>query len=200
MPSAPPPLLRTDRLVLRRWRATDLDPFAALNADPHVMRYFPSTQTREESAALIERATGNFDSLGYGLWAVDRLSRADRTDRDQAGEFIGFVGLAPMHPGSPGAGGVEVGWRLAASAWGQGLATEAARASVADGIQRVGLDEIWSWTAVANTPSQAVMQRLGMREYARTLHPDLPADHLLAEHVTFRLDAGDWPTSDLTPR
>ncbi|MEO7269136.1 MAG: GNAT family N-acetyltransferase [Knoellia sp.] len=194
MPSAPPPLLRTDRLVLRRWRDSDLEPFAALNADPEVMRHFPSTRSREESDEMVERVDGNFDRLGYGLWAVDRV------DRDATGEFIGFVGLAPMHPGSPGAGGVEVGWRLARSAWGSGFATEAAHASVADGIRRVGLDELWSWTAVLNTPSQAVMRRLGMREHTRSLHPDLPADHPLAPHVTFHLRADSWPTAAVTPR
>ena len=187
MPSAPPPLLRTDRHVLRRWREADLEPFAAINADPDVMRHFPSALTPEQSAAMVERVDGYFDGLGYGLWAVARV------DREVAGQFIGFVGLAPMHPRSPGAGGVEVGWRLARSAWGHGFATEAARASVTDGIRRCGLDEIWSWTAVANTPSQAVMRRLGMREHTRGRHPDLPADHPLAEHVTFHLDARDWP-------
>lgn len=136
---------------------------------------------------MVGRVDGYFDRLGYGLWAVDRL------DMGPAGDFIGFVGLAPMHPGSPGAGGVEVGWRLTPSAWGHGFATEAARASVTDGIRRLGLDEIWSWTAVLNTPSQAVMRRLGMREHTRGLHPDLPPDHPLAEHVTFHLDARDWP-------
>lgn len=136
---------------------------------------------------MVGRVDGYFDRLGYGLWAVDRL------DMGPAGDFIGFVGLAPMHPGSPGAGGVDVGWRLTPPAWGHGFATEAARASVTDGIRRLGLDEIWSWTAVLNTPSQAVMRRLGMREHTRGLHPDLPPDHPLAEHVTFHLDARDWP-------
>lgn len=193
MPPAPPPLLRTDRLVLRRWQDSDLEPFAELNADPEVMRFFPSPLTRAESDAMVERVDGNFDRLGYGLWAVDRLDRLERPDQGGAGAFIGFVGLAPMHPGSPGAGGVEVGWRLTRSAWGHGFATEAAHASVADGIRRLGLDEIWSWTAVLNTPSQAVMHRLGMREHTRSQHPDLASEHPLAPHVTFHVDATDWP-------
>ncbi|WP_404383928.1 GNAT family N-acetyltransferase [Knoellia locipacati] len=182
MPAAPPTLLRTDRLVLRRWRGSDLEPFAALNADPEVMRYFPHPLSRTEGDALVERTEATFGRLGHGLWAVERQDTS---------AFIGFVGLAPMHPGSPGAGGVEVGWRLASSVWGQGFATEAARASISDGIRRLGLDEIWSWTAVLNTPSQAVMRRLGMREHSRSMHPDLPAGHPLTEHVTCRVAAAD---------
>lgn len=191
MPSPPPPLIRTDRLVLRRWRESDLAPFAAMNADADVMRHFPKTLTRAESDAMVERIEGTFERLGHGLWAVDRVD-VDRTDPDVVGEFIGFVGLAPMHPGSPAAGGVEVGWRLVSSAWGHGFATEAARASVTDGIRRLGLDEVWSWTAVANAPSQAVMRRLGMREHARTHHPDLPVGHPLSDHVLYRVTAPEW--------
>lgn len=179
MPPAPPISLLTERLRLRRWRPDDRAPFAAMNADPEVMRYFPGPLSAADSDALADRLESGFEEQGFGLWAVERLD---------AGEFIGFTGLTQMHPGSPGAGGVEVGWRLSASAWGRGFATEAARAAVVDGWERWGLERIWSWTAVLNTPSQAVMRRLGMHEHARSMHPDLPEGHPLREHVTYVLD------------
>jgi len=184
MPSAPPSVLVTPRLVLRRWREEDVEPFAAMNADPEVMRWFPAPLTHAETVAMVDRLEAGFAERGHGLWALER--------RD-SGEFIGFTGLAPMPEGSPGQGGTEVGWRLARAAWGHGFATEAARASLDDGFGRVGLDEVWSWTAVGNTASQAVMRRLGLREHSRSLHPRLPVDHPLAEHVTYHRDRSRWP-------
>jgi len=148
--------LATQRLVLRRWSAADREPFAAMNADPEVMRHFPAVLDREASDALADRADGGFDRLRangspYGLAAVER--RAD-------GEFLGFVGLAPMrwYPDD-----VEIGWRLAPHAWGQGYATEAATAWVEHARDVLRLPRLISITVPANTPSLAVMRRLGMR-------------------------------------
>jgi RimJ/RimL family protein N-acetyltransferase len=170
--------IRTERLLMRRWRESDREPFAALNADPETMKFFPETLDRAASDALVDRIEARFDRVGYGLWALEV---------SETGEFIGFTGLNPMPDGVPGAGGVEVGWRLARQAWHHGYATEAARAALEVAFDGVGLSEIWSMTAVLNEPSAAVMRRLGMTEAARFLHPKVPAGHPLQPHVTYHL-------------
>ena len=170
--------LRTDRLLMRRWRESDREPFAALNADPETMRFFPDPLDRAASDALVDRIEARFDRLGYGLWALEVSG---------TGEFIGFTGLNPMPDGVPGAGGSEVGWRLARQAWHHGYATEAARAALGVAFDGVGLSEIWSMTAVLNEPSVAVMRRLGLAEVARFLHPNVPAGHPLQPHVAYHL-------------
>lgn len=169
--------IHTARLLMRRWRVKDRSAFAAMNADPEVMRYFPATLDREASDAMIDRIESLFDAQGYGLWA---LEVAD------SGEFIGFTGLNPMPAGVPGAGGMEVGWRLAARAWHHGYASEAARAAVGVGFDG-GLTEVWSMTAVLNEPSQAVMRRIGMSWHADFEHPGIEPGHALRGHVLYRL-------------
>ena len=170
--------IRTDRLLMRRWLESDREPFAALNADPKTMLYFPSLLDRPASDAFADRIEQRFDQLGYGLWALEVT---------ETGEFIGFTGLSPMPEDVRGAGGVEVGWRLARRAWHHGYATEAARAALRVAFDGVGLSEIWSMTAVLNEPSQAVMRRLGLTWVASFDHPKVPAGHRLQPHVTYHL-------------
>jgi RimJ/RimL family protein N-acetyltransferase len=170
--------IRTARLLMRRWRESDREPFAALNADPETMRYFPAPLDRAASDALIDRIESRFGQQGFGLWALEVLG---------TGEFIGFTGLNPMPDGVPGAGGMEVGWRLARHAWHHGYATEAARAAAGVAFGPAGLSKIWSMTAVLNEPSQAVMRRLGMTEAARFGHPAVPPGHPLQPHVVYHL-------------
>ena len=177
-------MIRTARLLLRRWTDADLEPFAALNADPRVMEHFPSTLSRPESDALVARIEADFDEHGFGLWAVE----AD-------GTFLGFTGLSVPRPDVGLGPVVEVGWRLAASAWGRGYATEAARAAVLDGRAR-GVGEIVSFTAETNLPSRRVMERVGLTHdpAADFDHPALPEGHRLRRHVLYRLPAGRPPT------
>ena len=170
--------IRTERLVMRRWRDSDRAPFAALNADPEVMRYFPATLDRAASDALVSIIEARFDHQGFGLWALEVASSA---------EFIGFTGLNPMPTGVPGAGGMEVGWRLARTAWHQGYATESATAAVDVAFSGAGLPELWSMTAVLNEPSQAVMRRLGMTRYGYFEHPRVEPGHRVRPHVVYRL-------------
>lgn len=170
--------IETARLVLRRWRDEDRDGYAAMNADPVVMRYLPATLDRAASDSHVDRIEELFDQQGFGLWALEVAA---------TGEFIGFTGLNPMPDGTPGAGGMEVGWRLARHAWHHGYATEAAAAAVDVAFNGAGLDELWSMTAIVNQPSQAVMQRLGMTAYAHFDHPKLEAGHPLRPHVVYRL-------------
>jgi RimJ/RimL family protein N-acetyltransferase len=175
--------LRTDRLLMRRWQDGDREPFAALNADPHTMRFFPATLDRAASDAMVDRLEERFESQGFGLWALEVA---------RTGQFIGFTGLNPMPDDVPGAGGMEVGWRLARAAWHHGYATEAARAALDVAFGSVGMTEVYSMTAVLNEPSQAVMRRLGLTEFARWDHPRIPAGSPLRPSVTYRLarDAG----------
>ncbi len=172
--------IATDRLIMRRWKATDRAPFAALNADPVVMEHFPSTLSEAESDAMIDRIEAGFDAKGYGLFALER--------RD-TGAFIGFTGLMLADFDVPFLPAVEVGWRLAAEAWGHGFATEAAGAALWFGFEQCKLDEIVSFTAVSNRPSQRVMQRIGMsRDRANDFdHPALAEGDPLRRHVLYRV-------------
>jgi len=169
----------TERLVMRRWREADREPFAALNGDPETLVFFPSTLTRTESDAFVDRMEAGFEERGYGLWALE----VKRT-----GEFIGFAGLAPMPADIPGGPeGTEIGWRLVRNAWHRGYATEAARAALGVAFEGAGLPGIWSYTAVLNAPSQAVMRRIGMTETLRFTHPRISADSPLRPHVAYHL-------------
>lgn len=172
--------IETERLWLRQWREADREPFAAMNADPVVMECFPNTLSAEESDAVVERIARHFDELGFGLWAVEVKDGAS---------FIGFVGLSTPRFEAHFTPCVEIGWRLAAPYWGQGYATEGARAALDFGFRHAGLDEIVSLTAVQNQRSRRVMERIGMtRSPAEDFdHPVLPAGHRLARHVLYRI-------------
>src|SRR5262245_31993923 len=135
----------TERLIMRAWREEDLEPFAAMNADPVVMEFFPSMLTRQESDALVVRITAQLDDLGYGLWAFQVRG---------TGEFVGFTGLALQTVTAHFTPAVEVGWRLKQSAWGHGYASEAALTSLDYGFGPGALDEIVSMTATTNVRSQ----------------------------------------------
>jgi RimJ/RimL family protein N-acetyltransferase len=175
--------LRTARLLLRRWRASDREPFAALNADPEVMRHFPSRLSAAESDAFIDRVEAAFGLHGYGLWAVER-------DR----QFIGFVGLNWTPFTAHFTPALEVGWRLARSAWGHGFATEAAMAARDFAFAEAEVNELVSFTTAANTRSQAVMRRIGLTHDADGDfdHPNLPSGHPMLRHVLYRLPAERW--------
>jgi len=172
--------LRTDRLLLRRWRLADRVPFAALNADPRVMEYFPGPVSREESDAMAARIEAHFEQHGFGLWAVEI---ADITP------FAGFIGLNVPRFEAHFTPCVEIGWRLAAEFWGQGFATEGARAALAFGFETLRLDEIVSITVPANRRSRRVMEKLGMTHDASGDfdHPLLPEGHRLRRHVLYRI-------------
>jgi RimJ/RimL family protein N-acetyltransferase len=177
--------LRTPRLLLRRWRESDLAPFAAMNADPAVMEHFPSLMTHADSDAFVGRIEAAFEEQGFGLWAVEVSA---------TGEFAGFTGLAPVRFEAPFTPAVEIGWRLAVQAWGHGYATEAALAALAYGFGDAGLEEVVSFTATTNARSEAVMRRIGMGHDGRDDfdHPALPAGHRLRRHVLYRITAERW--------
>jgi len=168
----------TARLLLRQWRASDRSPFAELNADARVMEFFPSPLTREQSDAMADRCESLIDDRGWGFWAVELKS--DRS-------FIGFVGLSIPAARLPFSPCTEIGWRLAFDHWGHGFATEAAREALRVGFEVLGLEEVVSFTVVANRRSRAVMERLGMKASGSFQHPSLPVGSSLSEHCLYRL-------------
>jgi ribosomal-protein-alanine N-acetyltransferase len=171
--------LRTARLLLREWRDADLDPFAALNADPEVMGCFPSLLTREVSDAVAVRAQAGLAERGFGLWAVEV---------ERSGSFAGFVGLAEARFVARFTPATEIGWRLGRPFWGHGYATEAPAAVVAFGFAELGIAEIVAFTAVANLGSHRVIERLGMTpDPAGDFDHPLVADPSLRRHVLYRL-------------
>ncbi|WP_345142504.1 GNAT family N-acetyltransferase, partial [Streptomyces mexicanus] len=177
--------LPTERLVLRGWRASDLGPWAAMNADPEVRAYFPDVLTRQQSEASVARFQADLDRRGWGWWAVEVRA---------TGEFVGFAGLDPVEEGMPFTG-VEIGWRLARRAWGHGYATEAARAALAFGFERLRLTEILAVTAASNLRSRAVMHRLGMtRDPADDFDDPGVPEGPLRRSVLYRLRAAGQRT------
>jgi RimJ/RimL family protein N-acetyltransferase len=176
-------VLHTERLLLRDWRDSDREPWAAMNADPEVREHFPDLLTREESAAAIARYQDKHERLGYGWWAVEV--------RD-TGEFIGFTGLNPLDDEMPFTG-VEIGWRLARRAWGHGYATEGALASLAFGFETLELPEIVAVTSTTNLRSQAVMRRIGMtRDPADDFDDPTVPEGPLRRSVLYRMRADQW--------
>lgn len=176
--------LRTPRLLLRQWQPQDLAPFAALNADAEVMRHFPALLTREQSDAMAGTIRELIAARGWGFWAAEHRA---------SGEFMGFIGLHIPTAPLPFQPCVEIGWRLARPFWGQGLASEGARAALAYGFGVLGLESIVSFTALQNLRSQAVMQRLGMlRDVHDFDHPALPEGHALRRHCLYRLTHAQW--------
>ncbi|MFO1089278.1 MAG: GNAT family N-acetyltransferase [Hyphomicrobiales bacterium] len=188
-PSFPLPVtdLSTERLILRRWRACDLGPCAAMNRDPEVMRHYPQRLSRAETAVLIDRIEHHFDEQGFGFWVVQVKDGAS---------FAGFVGLNRPAFAAPVTPCVEIGWRFARTHWGKGYATEAAAAVLDHAFQDLDLDEIVAFTVPANDRSRAVMKRLGMtRDEAGDFdHPWIQAGHPLRRHVLYRLAAREWLT------
>ena len=177
----PVTVLRTERLVLRGWRPEDRDPYGALNADPDVMEHFVGVLDRATSDAEAERFAADLERDGWGHWVVT-LPEDDR--------LIGFTGLAVVDFPASWTPATEIGWRFARHAWGHGYATEAARAVLAFAFESLGLDEVVSFTATSNLPSQRVMQRIGMRRDPADdfEHPRVPVGHRLRRHVLYRLD------------
>jgi RimJ/RimL family protein N-acetyltransferase len=158
--------LRTQRLLLRQWREADRDAFAAMNADPQVMEYFPAPLDRAASDALLDRARDGIEARGWGLWAVEPPG---------GGAAIGFVGLNPAAD-LPVGPAVEVGWRLAREHWGRGYAPEAAVAALRFAFTELRLPEVLSWTTEGNLRSRRVMAKIGLvHDPARDFdHPRTP--------------------------
>lgn len=176
--------LRGERLCLGPWLDADREPFAAINADPQTMRYFPSTLTRAQSDQVAEGLAEALERRGWGFWAA----------RLHDGEFIGFIGLNLPRLRAPFMPAIETGWRLARGHWGRGLATEGARLALGYAFQSLGLPSIVAFTAQDNQPSRRVMDRLGMHHDPADDfdHPALAPGHPLRRHVLYRLRSDEF--------
>lgn len=145
--------IKTDRLGLRNWKDGDLLAMAALNADPEVMRYFPKTQSLEETQQFILRMQAHFSKAGYCYFAVERLE-------DNA--FLGFIGIMYQDYEADFTPCVDIGWRLARPFWGNGYATEGAKACLKFAFEILRLEKVYSLASQSNVPSINVMKKLGM--------------------------------------
>ena len=179
------PLLCTERLYLRGWREEDRDPYAAINSDPQVREFFPELLTRAQSDAQIAVFEDHFAAHGFGMWALELR---------ETGALIGFTGMDLATYDAHFAPAVEIGWRLARSAWGHGYASEAAREVLRFGFDERELEEIVACTTPANLRSRAVMERLAMtRDPDEDFdHPEVAAGHPLCRHVLYRVSVARW--------
>ncbi|CAN5249301.1 GNAT family N-acetyltransferase [soil metagenome] len=190
---APRVHIETERLLLRDWTDADLAPFAALNADLRVMEFFVKPLDRTQSDGLAQRIRANLARDGWGLYSAEVKDN---------GAFIGFVGLAVPGFDAPFMPAIEIGWRLARTAWGGGYATEGARGVVDHAFGALGMTALVSFTAEWNRPSRRVMEKLGMTHDPRDdfINPRVPAGHKLAPHVLYRLDREGWHAGTALPR
>ncbi|MEX2319241.1 MAG: GNAT family N-acetyltransferase, partial [Bauldia sp.] len=179
--------IETPRLLLRDWTDADAEPFAALNADPRVMEFFPQALDRMASDTLTGRIREGLARDGFGLYAVEVK---------EPGRLIGFAGLARPGFDAPFMPAIEVGWRLARESWGNGYATEAAGAAVDHAFGTLGIEALVSFTTEWNQRSRRVMEKIGMTRDPREnfIHPNLPPGHKLAPHVLYRITREDWLT------
>lgn len=175
-------MIETDWLNLRPWQDGDIEPFAAMSRDPDVMRHLNGVIDRDAAVAVIERHSASQAREGHCFWAIERM--AD-------GAFLGFCGLRlGGHPGTKVTDELEIGWRLARNAWGQGYAREAAEASLAWGWAHTDRPRIAAWTVPANEASWGLMRRLGMsaRPDLDFDHPDFSEGHPLRRHLVYTID------------
>jgi RimJ/RimL family protein N-acetyltransferase len=172
--------IKTERLLLRRWRDSDRLPFQQMNTAPRVMEFFPALLSPADSDALIARAQAHFNRHGFGPFAVELLENQF---------FIGFIGLSIPNFDAPFMPAVEIGWRLAFDCWGRGFATEGARAVIRYAFEDLGLDNLVSFTVPENLRSRRVMEKLGMTHHHRDDfdHARLPEGHPMRRHVLYRL-------------
>jgi len=178
-----PVTLDTPRLRLRPWQQSDYRPFARLNADHEVMRFFPATLSSVESDTLANTLQDNLEKNGWGIWALELKSTE---------AFIGFTGIQ-CKQGMSFSPCVEIGWRLAKEYWRQGFATEAARQALTFAFSHLQLTEVVAFTTVTNLPSRGVMEKLQMHNTGRNFqHPALPIGHKFREHVLYNIEHAQW--------
>ncbi len=173
-------LIETARLGLRTWRVADQAPFAVINANEQVMEYFPSRMSWQQTQDYIDRIRQHFLQHGFGLYVVDELA---------TGKMIGCVGFNKPTFKADFMPCVEIAWRLHPQVWGQGYATEAAQACLDYGWQTLGLEEVTSFTAIANKRSARIMQKIGMERKGEFDHPNLSSTHWLCPHVWYRIQS-----------
>ena len=177
-------MLKTDRLLLRQWTEDDFFPFTEMCSDKDVMEFFPKLQTQKESYEMAKKIQSLIKDRGWGFWAIEIPDQH---------KFIGFVGLHTPKDSMPFSPCVEVGWRLSNQHWGKGYATEAAKAALEYAFNKLNLNEVVSFTTLANIRSIAVMQKIGMSNSGQNfMHPDIEVSHVQCEHVLYKLNRSEW--------
>ncbi|MEV4747969.1 GNAT family N-acetyltransferase [Streptosporangium sp. NPDC049248] len=182
--------LTTERLLLRGSNEDDIDPLAAMNADPEVMRYIGdgsvSPLDRDRTAAGIARAQREWEERGFGMLSV--VVR-------ETGQFAGWVALTVPTFLPEILPAVEIGWRLSRRHWGVGYATEAAGALLRFGLIDCGLDRVVSIRHVDNLRSKRVMDKIGMRFGLETVVPAHGRPVAVHEITRADFDASEMTTA-----
>lgn len=173
-----PCIISTERLCLRKWIESDIEVFIKMNSDPEVMKYFPQLSNEAETLAMVNRINIAFDKHGFGLWAVENKITK---------EFLGFTGFMIPQFESFFTPCVEIGWRFKNESWGQGFATEAAKACIDYGFHNLGFNKIVSFTSALNLKSERVMQRIGMTYVCSFDHPKIEKENQLCRHVLYEI-------------
>ena len=170
--------IETPRLILRDWKQEDINPFTRMNSDESVMEFMLKALTTEESLDFYHRINNEFETSGFGYFAVERKDNH---------EFIGYVGLHTFTIDVDFAPGVEIAWRLVTDAWGKGYATEAAKAVLEYARTVLKLKEVYAFTSLPNKRSERVMQKIGMQRVKEFNHPLVDPNHPLYRHVLYRI-------------
>ena len=171
--------IETPRLILRDWEEKDILPFAEMNSDPRVMKYFLKALTDKETQEFYNRIQNEFSQCGYGLYAIEKKENS---------EFIGYTGFHNIPFDVDFAPGIEIGWRIKHKDWNKGYVTEAANACIEYAKENLPFNIIWSFTSLPNKSSERVMQKIGMEKVREFPHPLVPVDHPLREHVLYKIE------------
>jgi len=172
-------MIETKRLIMRQWKEQDIPAMVTMNADHRVMKYFPKTYTEKETKDFIATCAQLIDEQGWGFWAIELKSTSD---------CIGLVGLNKVPDDLPVDESIEIGWRLAAPFWSMGYAREAANASLNFAFSALQQQHIVAFTAIQNSPSRKLMERIGMQPEPTTfMHPRVPLNSALKEHVLYKI-------------
>jgi RimJ/RimL family protein N-acetyltransferase len=178
-----PYLFTSDRLGFRNWHPSDLPLMAAINANPEVMRFFPSVQSVEDTRQFINRMQRQQSLKGFCYFAVERL---------EDGAFIGFTGLSEATFEAPFTPCIDIGWRLDETYWSQGYATEGARRCLAYAFENLQLEAVNAIAPLVNEPSINVMKKLGMRFIETFQHPVLTQHPFLQECARYLITKAEF--------
>ncbi len=171
-------LFKSERLGFRNWIEGDKIPFYKMNSDQEVMKYFPKTLSKEESDHLVERLSNHFIEFNFTFFAVDEL---------KTGKFIGFIGMVHSKFDAHFTPCVEIGWRLQQESWNNGFATEGALKCLQYAWKNFNFENIYSITALKNSPSENVMQKIGMERQGTFEHSLIKEGHWLKTELYYKI-------------
>lgn len=178
-------IIETERLLLRTWLPKDIEPYYLINQDPKVIEYLLGPLSQEKVETFITRANTQQKERGFTLWAVELK---------ESQHLIGFIGLNYTDWESKFTPAVEIGWRLGSQYWNKGYATEGAKAALKYGFEKMGLNEIISFTVPENVRSIQIMKKIGLKRdvHSDFSHPKLSLDHKLSKHILYRITKEEY--------